>query len=158
MLSDNIILYILIFVVLLLIYNMVCVNKKLYIIDKKLDGIYTNKNRSHYESAPIIQNTTNNSSTNGVKKFVVYHMKGCGHCHNFMFDKQNNGLSKYEEIKHIFSNDKNIRIIDYQYGRDIEAKKYNAFPTFEITTDNGTIEYRGQREVSSIIDAIKNAK
>ena len=102
------------------------------------------------------KNQQSDNSVKGTKKFAIYHMKGCGHCHNFMETKQANGMSKCEELRHIFKNDSEIEIVDFQYGRDEEAKKYNAFPMFEIITENGSTEYNGQREVSDIVEAINN--
>ena len=116
---------------------------------------YMNKQHSDNKTASV-ENKSQNNSEKTLKKFAIYHMKGCGHCHNFMEAKQENGMSKYKELRNIFKNDSSVEIVDYQYGRDEEAKKYNAFPMFEIITKNGITKYNGRREVSDIVETMNN--
>lgn len=85
-----------------------------------------------------------------VVKFIVYHMQGCGHCHDIMSVKQSNGSTKFEEIQKIFASDPRVQIIDFQYGRDKEASKYNSFPVVKIVKVDGDEEYNGPRDVQSM--------
>lgn len=176
--KNNIVISIFILIILLLLlYNMLYTYRTLKEHSNKIDilGRYVNKyinNNTTISSTPAIMNnnttisgippfikSTEKISDNpekGIKKFVIYHMKGCGHCHNFMDVKQNNNMTKCEELKDIFKNDSSVKILDFQYGRDEEAKKFNAFPMFRIITENGITEYNKNRDVSSMVDAIKN--
>lgn len=98
----------------------------------------------------------NDKPEKGIKKFAIYHMKGCIHCHNFMNKKQKNGMSKCEELRNIYKNDKSVEILDFQYGLDEEAQNFNAFPAFRIITETENIEYNNKRDISSITEAINN--
>ena len=146
-----------------ILYIMLSLYRKTNTNSKKIDILgrfvnsYMNKQHSDNKTASIEnKNQQSNNSENGTKKFAIYHMKGCGHCHNFMETKQENGMSKCEELRHIFKNNNDIEIVDFQYGRDKEANKYNAFPMFEIMTKDSVTKYNGRREVSDIVEAINN--
>jgi hypothetical protein len=83
-------------------------------------------------------------------KFAVYHMDGCHHCGIIM--KSNKGKSLFEKLFSIYADNKNVEIIDYKYGRDAEASKYNSFPTIILTIDNLGVEkeYGGPRTVEAM--------
>lgn len=148
--------------VLVILYFILCMYKKININTNNivLIGKYINTNlnkpvSSNYTSTDNQSTKKNDNQEKGIKKFAIYHMKGCGHCHNFMDTKQENGMSKCEELRDIYKDNSAIEILDFQYGRDAEAKKFSAFPTFRIITENGITEYSGKRDITSIIDAIE---
>lgn len=90
-------------------------------------------------------------------KVIIYHMDGCGHCMDIMQKIQSNGKTKYQTIKDVFSKVPYVSIVDYKYGRDKEADRYNSFPVIVIATEEGEKEYNGPRDVISISKAIANA-
>lgn len=94
----------------------------------------------------------------GIVKLIVYHMPGCGPCGLIMKPGPNGEKSKYEQINDIFKNDRTVKIIDYQLGRDKEADKFRSFPTIMIVTEEGRDEYRGPNNVVSISKAIVDKK
>jgi uncharacterized protein YxeA len=169
MLNQNkIVILILILSILLILYIIISIYGKIKINSNKIDilgryvNTYMNTSKITNTTASVKKNISNNSKKSdnqekGIKKFVIYHMKGCGHCHNFMDKKQENGMSKCEELRQVFKNDTSIQILDFQYGIDNEAKKFKAFPMFRIITENGITDYTDKREVSSIQEAINNA-
>jgi hypothetical protein len=94
----------------------------------------------------------------GITKLIIFHMKGCGHCTDIMERKQQNNKTKFEHLVDIFAQDPSVHIIDFQYGRDREAEKYNGFPVLLIVTGDGEEEYTGPREVPHIAKALINKK
>jgi hypothetical protein len=93
----------------------------------------------------------------GIMKLAIYHMKNCGHCQDIMENKQENGKTKFENLKAIFNDQGNVQILDFQYGRDQEAGQFNAFPTIHIITENGTVPYNGPRDVMAMARALSPA-
>lgn len=87
-------------------------------------------------------------------KLIIYHMEGCGHCSDIMHVKRENNKTKFEHLQEIFSRIPNVRVLDYQYGRDKEAEKFNAFPVIMIVSNGREVEYRGPREVKDITGAV----
>lgn len=163
--QNKFVILIFILVILLILYNMISIYGKIQINSNKIDilgryvNTYINNLQISNTTASVNQNNSKKSDNQekGIKKFAIYHMKGCGHCHNFMDVKQENGMSKCEELRHIFKDNSSVEILDFQYGKDDEAKKFNAFPMFRIITENGITDYTDKREVSSIQEAINNA-
>lgn len=94
----------------------------------------------------------------GVTKLIIFHMRGCGHCMDIMDRKQQNNKTKFEQLSDIFSTDPAVQVMDFQYGRDKEAEKYNGFPVILIVTIDGEEEYMGPREVVNIAKAVINKK
>lgn len=94
----------------------------------------------------------------GITKLIVFHMRGCGHCVDIMEKKQENNKTKFEHLIDIFAQDPSVQIMDFQYGRDREAEKYNGFPVILIVTGDGEEEYMGPREVPHIAKAVINKK
>ena len=87
----------------------------------------------------------------GKTKLCIYHMQGCGHCHDIMSDKQQNGMTKFEQLKKLFSDKPEIEILDFQHGRDSEASKYGAFPVIMlIKSDGSSTEYNRERSVEGM--------
>lgn len=80
-------------------------------------------------------------------RFCIYHMEGCGHCHDIMRTKQTNGMTMFEQLKQIFESRPDIEIVDYQYGRDPQASKYRAFPVIVLIKGESELEYNRQRTV-----------
>ena len=177
--DQNKIIILFILVILLLLYNILYVDRTLKIHSTKIDilGRYVNMYINHNISSnnTTQHNTTQHNTTQhnttfaekttnkmkdepekGIKKFAIYHMKGCGHCHNFMDIKQNNDMTKFDELVNVFKNNNSIKILNFQYGRDDEAKKFTAFPVFKIITENGITDYNKERDVEPIIEAINN--
>ena len=107
---------------------------------------------SCFENIPKWQKSTN------MTKLIIYHMPGCGHCDDIMKNTQQNGKTKFEELKSRFSNDNNVQIIDYQLGRDKEANQFDAFPVIKIVSKSGSRDYNEQRTVDSMCKAIIDAK
>ncbi len=104
-------------------------------------------------SSPSI--TKNDRPEQGIYKFVVYHMNGCGPCQNIMVVKsERNGLTKFDMLKNIYASNPNVQILDFQYQRDAEANKYNGFPVVKLITPDDEIEYNGPRTVQSMADFI----
>jgi len=99
---------------------------------------------------PKIDKPKTDKPENGKVKLVVYHMKGCGHCHVIMSIKQPNGMSKFEELQKIFESKPNVEILDFQHGRDPEAFKFNAFPVIMLIKDGATVEHNRDRNVESM--------
>ena len=92
-------------------------------------------------------------------KLIIYHMPECGHCEDIMKHKQEDGKTKFEKLKSIYTNDNNVDIIDYQLGRDKEADQFNAFPVIKIVKKSGSQEdYNGPRTVVGMSQAINVAK
>ena len=84
-------------------------------------------------------------------------MPGCGHCHKIMKEK-NNGITIFEELVKRFANDPSVKIHDFEYGKDTEADKYNAFPVIKLITPAQEFEYHGARSVNDIEQFIKKNK
>lgn len=94
-----------------------------------------------------------------VIKLCIYHMEGCGHCEEIMTRKQENGKTKFEQLKEIFEKVNNVKIQDFKLGTDPPANKFNAFPVILIVGEFGSEEYNGPREVTNIVGALaKKAK
>jgi hypothetical protein len=87
---------------------------------------------------------------NGVVKFCIYHMNGCGHCHDIMSIKQDNGMTKFEELQQVFKDKPNVQILDFQHGKDSEASKFRAFPVIMLVKDGSNIEYNRDRTVEGM--------
>lgn len=129
---------------------------------------HNNNNNKNNNGAPLTNNDTTNThndnrqSNNKSKsiKLVIYHMDGCGHCHDLTEKKQINNKSILENLKDYFKNDPNITIIDYKYGRDkiVEAKGIMYFPTIKLEKQNETIEYNGNRDLKSLVNYCKSNK
>jgi hypothetical protein len=101
--------------------------------------------------------TKNDKPEQGIYKFAVYHMEGCGHCSDVMSVKsEKNNAIKFETLKNIFGQNPNIQILDFQYQRDQEANKYNAFPVIKLITPDDEIEYNGPRTVRDMAQFIKD--
>lgn len=94
----------------------------------------------------------------GITKLIVFHMRGCGHCMDIMDRKQENNKTKFEQLTDIFATDPSVQVMDFQYGRDKEAEKYNGFPVILMVTEEGEEEYQGPREVVNIAKAVINKK
>jgi hypothetical protein len=97
-------------------------------------------------------------ATKNVVKFVIYHMPGCGHCVDIMKNKQQNGKTKFEELRSMFANDNTVQILDFELGKDPEANKFTGFPEIHIITETGDVPYNGQRTVKDMADAIMRQK
>lgn len=104
------------------------------------------------------ESETNEIPKKGVIKIIVYHMQNCSICSDIMNTIQKSGKTKYEELKEIFKNDSRVKIINFEYGKDIQANKYNAFPVIRVLTINSDDEYNGPREVLSIVKYIATKK
>lgn len=104
--------------------------------------------------------TSNKKSLSGAKsdkpenektKLCIYHMYGCGHCHDIMSDKQQNGMTKFEELQKLFQTKPEVEILDFQHGRDSEASKFSAFPVIMlIKSDGSSLEYDRERSVEGM--------
>ena len=86
----------------------------------------------------------------GKTKLCIYHMKGCGHCHDIMDVKQSSGLSKFQELQKIFDSKPEVEVLDFQHGRDPEASKFGAFPVIMLVKDTGSMEYNRERSVDGM--------
>lgn len=98
----------------------------------------------------------------GVFKIIIYHMKGCGHCMMLM-ERQNTNeksifekLSEIENVPNICKSNERIQVLDFQYGKDNEASKFQAFPVIMFVTPNGSEEYSGSRDAQSIFRSFVN--
>lgn len=100
----------------------------------------------------------NDNPEKGKTKLCIYHMQGCGHCDAIMSVKQSNGKTVFETIKDTFADDKSVQVLDFKYGRDKDANKYNAFPVIAIVTEKGRHGYTGQRTPEHMITAVQNAR
>lgn len=79
-------------------------------------------------------------------KLCIYHMQGCGHCHDIMDVKQQSGKTKFEELCNTFKDKPNVEILDFKNGRDPEASKFRAFPVIRLVKfDGSSQEYNGRR-------------
>jgi hypothetical protein len=99
------------------------------------------------------QNSQKNTTNNPVK-VIIYHMDGCGHCSDIMTRVQSNNKTRFQTLKDTFSKYPNVSIIDYKYGRDKEADRFNSFPVVMIVTNEGETEYNGPRDVNNIAKAV----
>lgn len=107
------------------------------------------------QSIKSIKSVKSNLPENGVTKFIIYHMEGCGHCSDIMKHAQQNGKTKFEQLCDTFKNNKKVQILDFKHGTDKEAEPFKFFPTIHIVTaNNGPIEYNGSRDVASMAKAI----
>ncbi len=97
----------------------------------------------------------NDNKENNIVKLAIYHMQGCGHCHKLMKEKQN-GKTIFEDLQKRFGPDPTVKILDFEHGKDDEAKKYNAFPVIKLITPTKEIEYRGPRSANDIERFIKS--
>lgn len=119
-----------------------------------------NENLNNHTNLQSFSKITNYEESNVLApesksiKFIIYYMHGCGYCNDIMVDKQANGMTKFEELKKIFSTNPQIKFLDFMYGRDKEANQYNSFPVIKIYKINGEIEYNGPRDVSSMANFI----
>lgn len=95
----------------------------------------------------------NDRPEKGVVKLCVYHMKNCHHCHDIVRPGAN-GKSKLQELRELFSNTDSVKILDFEYGVDNEASKFQSFPTILIITENGSTEYNGNRTTDDMKSAI----
>jgi hypothetical protein len=86
----------------------------------------------------------------GKTKLCIYHMRGCGHCHDIMDTKQSNGLTKFQELQKVFASKPEVEVLDFQHGRDPEASKFGAFPVIMLVKDTGTMEYNRERSVEGM--------
>ena len=105
--------------------------------------------------AQVAQAQTRNSPKtdkpeSGKTKLCIYHMNGCGHCHDIMTIKQSNGMTKFEELRQVFADKPEVDVLDFQHGRDPEASKFNAFPVIMLVKDTGNIEYNRERSVEGM--------
>jgi hypothetical protein len=107
------------------------------------------KNNETFKKSVVKDNTKCNKK----KILKIFHMNGCGHCSDIMSNKQSNGFTKFEELKMILE-PKNIEVVDYMYGRDDEAKKYNAFPVIIFEVDGVEHKYNNSRDVNTISASI----
>lgn len=114
----------------------------------------TRQQSTHQQSAqeqPTQEQSTSKQSTQQPfrpkVRFCIYHMEGCGHCHDIMRIKQTNGMTMFEQLKQIFESRPDIEIVDYQYGRDPQASKYRAFPVIVLIKGESELEYNRQRTV-----------
>jgi hypothetical protein len=118
----------------------------------------SNNNADTNNTLETYENKKNDLPEKNKVKFVVYHMDGCGHCHNIMGNKQSNNMTIFEQVQKEFENDNNVCVFDFKYGRDNEASKFNAFPVIKIITENGEQEYNQSRTAENMINAINRAK
>ena len=116
-------------------------------------------NTKYHRGEPI--NSTNTSwrqktdtPEKGMFKIVIYHMPRCGHCQTIMEPSQGGQKSQFEELGDIFKTDPTIEIMDFQLGRDNEAKKIKYFPTIMFITEHGADEHQGGRDALSIAKAV----
>lgn len=87
-------------------------------------------------------------------KLAIYHMDGCGHCNDIMRTVQRDNKTKFQQLKDIFANHPEVLIVDYKYGVNKEAERFNSFPVIMISTKDGETEYNGPRDVASIAKAV----
>jgi hypothetical protein len=73
-------------------------------------------------------------------KLIIYHMKNCGACKPIMKDIHSNNKTMYDILKSDLSQH-NVQVLDFQYGRDTEANKFNSFPTIVMVNNTGGKEY-----------------
>lgn len=124
----------------------------------------TDTNNNNYNNNNTNNANNNNDRSNNNKsksiKLVIYHMDGCGHCHDLVEKKQINNKSILENLKEYFKNDPDIMVIDYKYGRDeiVKTKGIMYFPTINLEKHNETIEYNGNRDLKSLVDYCKANK
>jgi hypothetical protein len=104
------------------------------------------------------ENKKTDLPTKNTVKFVIYHMPGCGHCVDIMKNPQPNGKTKFEELRTMFANDRNVQILDFELGKDPEADKFKGFPEIQIVTEKGSISYGGARNVKDMANAIIKQK
>jgi hypothetical protein len=134
---------------------------------KKLDA----KKNDNQESPKAVPMATpkaapkkiENMTPNGVKtdkpeagkvKLCIYHMNGCGHCHDIMTVKQDNGMTKFEHLRKLFADKPNVEILDFQHGKDSEASKFGAFPVIMLVKDGSAEEYNRERTVEAMANFI----
>lgn len=119
--------------------------------------IITPKNTPTIQLPQQNNNQNNNKPMQNNVKLIVYHMAGCGHCRDIM-ENDAGKKSKFEQLKDMFKDDKQVVILDYKLGRDKEAEKFNAFPVIMLVNKNGSVEYQGPRNVNDLAKAIYSKK
>lgn len=117
-----------------------------------------NESTSKQENATSKRNTNGMSDDpeNGIVKFCVYHMQGCGHCRDVMEVTGANGKTTFQTVKDAFNGDDRVQVMDFKIGRDKEASKYNAFPVIMLITGSGEVEYNRQRTAEGMIGFIRS--
>jgi hypothetical protein len=90
--------------------------------------------------------------------FTLFYMDGCPHCEDILPD-----FNKWAAAGQILANDKPVKIRKLEReeaGPLLDQKGVKGFPTFILTTANGTdIEYSGDRSTSGYEQFIlKNVK
>lgn len=108
------------------------------------------KENFHSNSSTNLTKKQSDNGEPGKVKLCIYHMQGCGHCHNIMDVPQESGKTTFEELKEIFKNKQNVEVLDFQAGRDPEASKYTAFPVIMLVKENTKIEHNGHRTTEQI--------
>lgn len=103
----------------------------------------------HYTHRTV--NSINNSSTDLLDKDCVIAILApwCGHCKNLKKSGLLDQLSKYIEVKEIDDTHKNTRDIMAAVGSD-------GFPTIVLYRDGKLTGFRGERDISSLVEFIKN--
>lgn len=105
-----------------------------------------------YTSEPLPRENIQQKPKEKVK-FVIYHMKGCIHCHNIM-DPRNGQKSIYDQLVDQFKDNNDVII---QHHHENIPNDIRAFPTIRIIKGGVVREYNGQRDVASMANAIKEA-
>lgn len=90
-----------------------------------------------------------------IMKIAIYHMPGCSHCNHIM-KRNGSEISEFEKLCSAFK-DFDVKVYDFELGKDKEASKYQAFPVIKFISINGDIEYRGSRDAESIARAAVQA-
>jgi hypothetical protein len=100
----------------------------------------------------------NDKPEKDITKFVIYHMNGCGHCHDIMQVKNSNGKTTFENLCDVYANDDSVHILDLLYGKDNVPGEITGFPTIRLITENGRKEYYGKRDAQAMSEYITNNK